>query len=81
VDYYVYALQSQRDNCLYIGISADPKKRLKSHNAGETRSTRSRRPFCLIYSERCPDRISARVREKHLKSGVGREFLKGLIPL
>ena len=73
---FVYALQSKKDGNLYIGISASPEKRLMEHNAGMTRSTKSRRPFVLIYKESCVSQKAAREREKLLKSGSGREFLK-----
>ena len=73
---FVYALRSKKDNGLYIGISKDPVIRLREHNSGTTISTKSRRPFELIYQERCRNRIEAREREKKLKSGFGREFLK-----
>ncbi len=78
--HYVYALRSLIDNNLYIGISADPSRRLKDHNFGMTSSNRSRRPFELIYKGKCSDRVAARKREKYLKSGSGREFLKSLFP-
>ena len=78
--FYVYALCSKKDRKLYIGISSDPEKRLKDHNSGMTKSLLHRRPLELIYTELCKDRISAREREKVLKSGFGREFLKKFIP-
>ena len=74
--FFVYALQSLKDKEMYIGISANPDMRLIAHNKGMTPSTKSRRPFVLIYTEACRDRFQARLREKKLKSGSGREFLK-----
>ena len=74
--FYVYVLQSMKDGLLYTGISGDPERRLKDHNSGMTKSTKGRRPFKLIYTEECGDRRQAREREKYLKSGFGREFLK-----
>ncbi len=76
MDYFVYALRSLIDCNLYVGISADPQKRLHEHNAGMQRSTKHRKPFKLIYQEKCSDRQRAREREKTLKTGAGREFLK-----
>jgi putative endonuclease len=77
--WYVYALVSLKDNNLYIGISEDPDKRLKMHNSGMTTSTKYRRPFKIIYTEVCENRLKAREREKYFKSGFGREFLKQFI--
>jgi len=45
---------------------------------GYEKTTRSFRPFKLIYQEFFQTRIQAREREKYLKSGVGKEFLKRL---
>jgi len=74
--WYVYALKSLKDNNLYIGISENPERRLQDHNSGMTNSTKYRRPLKIIYKEVCDDRVKAREREKYLKSGFGREFLK-----
>jgi putative endonuclease len=74
--WFAYALRSERDGGLYIGMTCDVERRLKEHNSGYNRSTKSRAPLRLIYSEQCASRIEAREREKYLKSGKGREFLK-----
>ena len=47
--YYVYILQSQKDNNFYTGYTKDLKKRLKEHKSGDVKSTRNRRPLELIY--------------------------------
>jgi len=74
--WFAYALQSQADGWLYIGMTSDLKRRLEEHNRGYNRSTRSRRPFELFYVEECTSRKEAREQEKFLKSGKGREFLR-----
>jgi putative endonuclease len=81
VDYYVYILQSLKDFKRYIGISGNPEKRLIEHNKGLVRSTKHRRPFRLLRTEKFPNRLEARKRKKYFKSGHGREDLKKLIPL
>lgn len=77
--YYVYALVSQKDKNLYIGFSRNVEKRLAEHNSGRVKSTRGRVPFRLAYKEVVGTLLEARKREKYLKSGVGREFLKRAI--
>jgi len=52
---------------------------LKRHYSGYEKTTRSYRPFELIYTEEYSERLKAREREKYLKSGAGKEFLKNLI--
>ena len=77
--YYVYVLiseNSEKDNKFYIGITNNIQRRLQEHKSGQQKSTKARRPFRLLLEERYDDRVSARAREKYLKSGIGREFLK-----
>ncbi len=53
-------------------------RRLIEHNNSENRSTKAYKPFVLIYTEVFPTRIEAREKEKYLKSGIGKEYLKSL---
>ena len=73
--YFVYILKSLKDGKKYTGITNDLNKRVKDHNYGKNISTKTRRPFVLLYSESCKNRVEARKREKYLKSGIGREKL------
>ena len=76
---YVYALKSTTRNYIYVGMTADINDRLRRHNSGYEKTTRSYRPFDLIYLEQFESRKEARVKEKYLKSGVGKEYLRNLI--
>ncbi|GAG30665.1 unnamed protein product, partial [marine sediment metagenome] len=49
---------------------------MKEHNQGRTPADRGRGPFSLVYKEEYPDHKSARLREKFLKSGAGREWIE-----
>ena len=74
--FYVYVLQSLKDNNLYIGFTNNLQKRILKHNSGKVFSTKSRRPLKLIYLELCTDKEDAKVREKYLKVGAGKRFIK-----
>jgi len=74
--YYVYTLLSHKDGNLYTGSTNDLKRRLKEHNAGGVNSTKNRRPLKLIYYEACIDEEDTRQREKYLKSGMGKKYLR-----
>lgn len=74
--YYIYVLQSDKDNNFYTGYSADLKKRLEEHNNGKVESTKYRRPFKLIYSEACLNQQDATRREKYLKTAWGKRYIK-----
>jgi len=76
---FVYAIQSLYDGRIYVGMTNDLQKRIKEHNSGQTRSTKGYLPWVLFYNEIHTTRIEARIREKYLKSGCGKEFLKSLI--
>lgn len=75
--YTVYLLESIGTGKWYIGYTpSDVQKRLKRHNDGEVASTKPFRPWEIIYYECYVNRNDATGREKFLKSGAGRSFLK-----
>ena len=78
--YYVYAIKSVHRDYIYVGLTDNLTRRLDQHQRGQNKTTAPYRPFILIYQEVCDTRAEARVREKYLKSGVGKEFLKRLLP-
>ena len=75
-DFFVYAIKSLYKNYIYVGLTNNLERRIQEHNSGKSRTTKSYAPFRLIYSEKIGARIEARKREKYLKSGIGKEFLK-----
>ena len=78
--YFVYALQSLKDNRICVGLTQNLSERLAYHNSGRVSSTKGYRPWKLFYtSEEFKTRAEARIREKELKSGYGKEFLKKLV--
>lgn len=74
--YYTYVLRSKKDNELYVGWTKDLRGRLVEHNSGKVFSTKDRVPFELIYYEACQSEKRAVEREKALKTGFGRAYLK-----
>jgi len=74
--YTVYVLKSLKDNNLYIGCTSNIEKRLAIHNNGEVRSTKSRRPFKLIFQEQYFDKYIAFNKEKYYKTVKGKQELK-----
>ncbi len=77
--YYVYAIKSVARNYIYVGISENIIRRIHEHNSGKNKTTKPYKPFRLIHYETFPNRQLARQREKFLKSGIGKEFLKSLL--
>ena len=69
--WYVYILRSATDGRLYVGSTADLKRRLREHNEGECDSTRHRRPLRLEAYIAVGEEATARGLERYLKSGSG----------
>lgn len=75
----VYVLYSERFNRTYTGLTNNLDRRLKEHNSKQNKSTKAYTPWRLIYTEQLETRVEAREREKFLKSGKGRDFIKTVI--
>lgn len=79
--WYVYLLRCA-DDTLYTGVTTDPQRRLREHNAGGPRGaryTRARRPVELIYSEPATNRAEACRREAAIKK-LSREAKLAFLP-
>ena len=74
--YYVYVIRSGKDGKWYTGCTEDLRKRFNLHNTGKVISTKGRGPFELIYYEASLNQEDAFAREKYLKSGMGKRYLK-----
>ncbi len=74
--FYVYVLLSKKDGEFYTGYTDNLSKRLELHNSGKVTSTKNRMPLKLIYYEGCLNQQDATRREKYLKSGNGKIYLK-----
>jgi len=77
--FYVYVLLSETDGLFYTGYTSDLKKRLRLHNLGQVKSTKNRRPLDLVYWEGCLNQQDATRREKYLKSGNGKKYIRNRI--
>ena len=74
--FVVYVLYSEKFERTYVGFTNDLERRLKEHNSKQNKSTKAYVPWTVIYQEQSKTRIEARKREKYLKSGIGRDFIK-----
>ena len=79
MSYSVYILQSSKSNHYYIGSAVDPDERLVKHNAGATPSTKSGRPWEIVYKEYYPSKTDALKREIYLKRMKSSIYLENLI--
>jgi putative endonuclease len=79
VKFYTYVLRSTKFERNYVGFTKDVESRLKQHNSGKTKSTKPYRPWILLFVEEFDSKEEALKREKWLKSGIGREFIKKIM--
>jgi putative DNA methylase len=73
--FFVYVLRCS-DGSFYIGQTADLQRRLQQHENGKVSWTAPRRPLQIIHWETFDSRAEAVKREKDLKTGFGRKWLK-----
>ncbi|MFC1886243.1 GIY-YIG nuclease family protein [Thermodesulfobacteriota bacterium] len=69
--FYVYAIISITDR-IYIGQTGNLEVRLKQHNAGTVKSTKSDRPWTFLKTEEFSTREEARFFEWSLKRSMGK---------
>jgi putative endonuclease len=72
----LYVLEGLTTRRHYVGITNNLERRLLEHKNGTSHSGRLIGPFRLLHTEFFQTYVAAREREKFLKSGQGREWLK-----
>ena len=74
----VYVLENQKDKSWYIGQTDNLKRRVQEHNSKQGgRTTKIKNgEWKLIYAEAYIDKRDAMGRERFLKGGSGRTYLK-----
>jgi putative endonuclease len=76
--WFVYVLQSETDGSYYIGSTYDVTWRLWRHNDGWTFSTKSKRPWRVVYIEEYPTKHEALRREQAIKRMKSRKYIEKL---
>jgi putative endonuclease len=75
----VYVLYSKTFQKKYTGFTQDIERRIIQHNQGLLgKYTKGKGPWVLIYSETYQTKREAIIREKELKTGKGRDFIKNI---
>jgi len=77
--YKVYILLSQKVKKYYIGHTENLDERIKRHNNGRVRSTKSYRPWEIVHVENYLTRQEAYKRELQIKSYKGGNAFKKLL--
>jgi putative endonuclease len=80
--HFVYLLYSEKfDTFLHWLFNRDLERRLKEHNAGLTKSTKSKQPWKIVYYESYDSQHDALKRERFLKAQRNKAFYKRLANL
>jgi len=78
--YYNYVLlcidNKRKRQKLYIGTTSNLEQRLFQHKSKNIKTTRSFNKLKLVYCEICLNKTDALHREKQLKTGFGRGYIK-----
>ncbi len=74
--YYTYIIKSIKNGKIYTGSTNNLRKRFKEHNDKKSTWTKKSVPWELIYYEACLNEEDSRSREKYLKSGMGKRYIK-----
>lgn len=75
--WYVYIIQSSKDNSLYTGITNDLDKRIAKHNANKgAKYTKGRGPFTILKSIECATKSEALKLEYVIKQKSKKDKLK-----
>ena len=76
----VYVLYSEKHDRIYIGYTSDLINRFRSHQVLATKGyTVSYRPWKVIHLEYFEHKSDALKREKTLKSGQGRSWIRNTV--
>ena len=74
--YYVYIIQSLKNQIFYTGITSDLRKRLAKHNKGASPHTKKNKPYKLVWYCAFLSKKKALEFERYLKSGSGIAFAR-----
>ena len=79
-EHVVYILYSSKHNKIYCGVTSHLINRFRSHNVLSKKGwTKSFRPWVVIHVEFYKSKTEALKREKNLKSGQGRAWIRNHI--
>ena len=75
----VYILYSDNLDQFYVGHTGNLDNRIKRHNQGRSKSTKTGVPWKLMYSEKFDSKSEAYQREMYIKRMKSRTFIEKLI--
>ena len=76
---WLYILQSEATDRFHVGSTSNLERRLSEHARGQTRSTRNRGPWRLVYREEFENLTAARGKERQIKTWKSHRSIAELI--
>ena len=73
---HVYILLSEKSSKYYVGQTADMNERLKRHNEGRSKSTKSGAPWKIVFLKRVDSRSEAVLLERKIKKRGAKRFIE-----
>ncbi|GMR25380.1 MAG: hypothetical protein BMS9Abin39_0674 [Ignavibacteria bacterium] len=77
--FFIYVLESIAHKRYYTGCTANIDRRLMQHNLGNVKSTKSYKPWKVVYTETFITKSEAFRREQQIKSYKSGDAFKKLI--
>ncbi|MBI5324981.1 MAG: GIY-YIG nuclease family protein [Ignavibacteriae bacterium] len=77
--YIVYILKSKSTGKYYIGQTQNLEERLHRHNSGQSKYTKGKGPWNIVYTKGCASRIESLKLEKKLKSYKNKNYIEKII--
>lgn len=77
--FYVYVLESEEKDWIYVGFTKDLRMRVEEHDKGKVKSTRHYLPLKLIFCEAYLSQSDAKRREQYLKTTKGKQTLRSML--
>lgn len=74
--YYVYIIQSEKDQSYYTGFTEDLKSRLKDHNSKGNKYSSTKAPYHIVWYCAFLNKKKVLDFEKYLKQGSGFAFAR-----
>lgn len=77
--YYLYILKSEKINRFYIGITNNLQRRLRQHDSGLSKYTKTILPIKLAFFQTFEDINEVRKAEKWLKKSKSKSLIQKII--
>ena len=74
--YFSYIIESEKSKRWYYGHSIDLERRVIEHNTGQTKSTKNKGPWKLIFKRQFDSKLEAIKFELELKKLKNKEYIK-----